>query len=63
MENVVAWVSANWQTILAVYGGVVLAATAIVRATPSTRDDEILAKVIKFLDWFSTVNPKPPKAP
>ncbi len=70
MENVIAWVSANWQTILAVWGGVVLVASAIVKATPSQRDDAILEKVLKWVDYLSIFNKKPtvtigdpPKAP
>lgn len=42
----------------AIYGAVVIIATAIVKLTPSQKDDAILAKVIAFLDMFSTVNPK-----
>ena len=44
--------------ISAVYGALVLIATAIVKWTPSQKDDAILAKVIEVLNFFSTVNPK-----
>jgi hypothetical protein len=54
----IAWISAHWADILAVYGGVVVLATAIVKLTPTTKDDDILGKVIKLVDYFSTVNPK-----
>ena len=52
------WIATNWVNIMAVYGGIVALATAVVKVTPSTKDDEILGKIVKFLDFFSTVNPK-----
>lgn len=48
------WILANWDNVLAVYGGVVALCTTIVKITPSTKDDTILAKVVKVLDFFST---------
>lgn len=55
------WLTEHWVDIFAVIGGLVTAATTIVRLTPSTKDDEILGKVIKILDWFSVVNPNKTK--
>jgi len=52
------FITANWTNILAIYGAVVALATVIVKITPSTRDDEILGKIVAVLDVFSTVNPK-----
>ncbi len=52
------WIQANWTTVLAIYGAVVALATLIVKLTPSTRDDEILGKVVRFLDNFSTATVK-----
>lgn len=49
------WILEHWADLLAIYGGVVAVATIIVRLTPSTKDNEILDKIIKFLDKFSTV--------
>ena len=43
------------ETILAIYGGLVAISTAIVKLTPTTKDNEILDKIIKFFDKFSTV--------
>lgn len=48
------WILANWDNVLAVYGGVVALCTTIVKITPSTKDDAFLGKVIKVLDFFST---------
>lgn len=50
------WINANWTNILAIYGAIVALATVIVKVTPTTRDDEILGKVIAVLNVFSTVN-------
>lgn len=58
MDNVISWIAANWVNIFAIYGAVVALASAIVKATPSQSDDAILAKVVKVLDWVSTVAPK-----
>lgn len=51
---VYTWILANWDNVLAVYGGVVAVCTTIVKMTPSVKDDAILAKVMKVLDFFST---------
>lgn len=46
----------NWVAdILAVYGGLVAISTVIVKLTPTTKDNEVLDKVVKFFDKFSTV--------
>ena len=48
------WILANWDNILAIYGGLVALCTTIVKITPNTKDDAIVSKVIKVLDFFST---------
>ena len=50
----ITWILANWDNFLAVYGGVVAVCTTIVKFTPNTKDDVIVSKVIKVLDFFST---------
>lgn len=45
----------HYDEILAAIGAVVSAATAIVALTPSTRDDAILGKIVKFIELFSVV--------
>lgn len=49
-----SWLLLHWTDVLAVYGGVVAACTAIVKVTPSAKDDEVLGKIIKVFDFFST---------
>lgn len=48
------FIKEHWDDILTIYGGVVAICTVIVKLTPSTKDDGILAKVISILDFFST---------
>ena len=43
------------ETILALYGALVALSTVIVKLTPTTKDNEILDKIVKFFDKFSTV--------
>lgn len=38
----------------AIYGAVVALCTAIVKATPSTKDDSVWGNIVKVLDFFST---------
>ena len=51
----------NKETIelaLAIIGGVVAIASAVVKITPSPKDNEILDKILSFLDHFSVVSKK-----
>ncbi len=45
----------HYQDILAIIGAVVSLATLIVGITPTTKDDEILGKIVRFLDMFSVL--------
>lgn len=47
-----------YNDIFAIIGGIVSIATMIVKITPSTKDDEILDKLIKFISVFSVINTK-----
>lgn len=48
----------NFENILAIIGGVVAVATAIVAITPSTKDNEILTKIVNVLEKLSLLNTK-----
>lgn len=48
------WIMEHIDDLLAIYGGLVAICTVIVKLTPSTKDDELLGKIIKVLDTFST---------
>ena len=43
----------NLETVLAVLGALSVAAALVAKATPNTKDDAIVAKVKKFLDFVS----------
>lgn len=63
LNIIISWVSNHWADILAVWGALVLLANTIVKITPTPKDDALLAKVLKFVDWFATVYPKKPANP
>lgn len=52
------WIILHYQDLLAIAGAVVLVASLIVKLTPSTRDDEIVGKIMLFLESFSVVSKK-----
>lgn len=49
------WIIENWEHIAAGFGILVAACSAIVKLTPTTKDDNILAKIVKWADVFSVV--------
>jgi predicted metal-dependent phosphoesterase TrpH len=44
------WLQANWVNVFAAIGGIVTAATLIVKLTPTTKDDEVVGKVREVWD-------------
>lgn len=51
----ISWIIEHWDDLLAVYGGVVVVCSTIIKLTPTTKDDSVWDKIVKFLDIFSTV--------
>lgn len=49
------WILNHWVDLLAIYGAIVAICSTIVKLTPSVKDDEIWAKILKILDKFSVV--------
>ena len=49
---------AGFETVMFWFGTIVASASVIVKATPSQKDDAILAKIVKVLDFLSVVNTK-----
>lgn len=47
------WILEHWADLLAIYGAIVAICSTIIKCTPSVKDDEIWAKIIKILDRFS----------
>lgn len=51
------WISAHWDDMLAIIGGVVLVVSTVVKLTATDKDDTVWAKVLKVLSALSLVNP------
>ena len=51
------WISAHWDEVLAIIGGVVLVVSTVVKLTSTNKDDTVWAKVLKVLSALSLVNP------
>jgi hypothetical protein len=47
--QIVNWITSNWETVVALVGGIVLLARIIVKLTPTPADDSVLEKVVNFL--------------
>ena len=56
----IAWIFDNWQTIAVVITGIISVASIIVKVTPTQRDDQALAKVLKVLAVFALTPKTPP---
>ena len=51
------WIQNNGKDLLAVIGAAVALATAVVKLTPTQKDDNALSKIIKVLSGLSLCNP------
>lgn len=58
MNAVVEFFQAHWDELCAAFTALITFCTIVVKLTPSQKDDAVLAKVIKVLDYLSVVNPK-----
>ena len=58
MNAVPEFLQAHWDELCAAFTALVTFCTVVVKLTPSQKDDAVLAKVIKVLDYLSVVNPK-----
>jgi hypothetical protein len=47
------WLVTNWKDITAAFGILVAFCSAVVKLTPTQKDDTFWAKVLKILDLFS----------
>lgn len=64
MESILAFIAAHYQDVFVAIGALVTAASAIVKLTPSQKDDAVLAHIVALLNHFSVFNPNgDPKAP
>lgn len=55
MSNIFNFLIENWVNIAAAWGMLVALCSIIVKATPTQKDDNILAKIVKWADVFSVV--------
>ena len=53
MKELINYIVANIDTLLATITAVVTAASAVAALTPTPKDDAILGKVYKIVDWFA----------
>lgn len=51
----IEFIKQNWPYILSGICGLIVVASVVVKLTPNTKDDGIVAKIIKVLDYFSIV--------
>ena len=58
MNETINFIQNHYDEFLAIIGGIVSIATIIVKLTPSTKDDEVLGKIINLLAKFSIINTK-----
>lgn len=58
MTNIYNIIVTHWVDILACFGGLVAAASAFVKLTPTQKDDNFVALLVKILNWLSIFNPK-----
>lgn len=47
------WILNHWVDLLAIYGAIVAICSTIVKITPTQKDDDVWAKILKILDKFS----------
>lgn len=57
MNDIINWIKENYQNICVIITALVTFCSVVVKITPTKKDDEILAKIINVLDYFSIVNP------
>jgi hypothetical protein len=58
MTEIINFFQNHYTELLAIIGSIVSIATVIVKITPSTKDDDILTKIVNLLEKFSLVNTK-----
>lgn len=51
------WIIEHWDDVLGIFTGIVTAASIIIRLTPTKKDDEAFAGVMKILNLIA-INPK-----
>lgn len=52
----------HFKDLLAIFGALVSFCSLVVKLTPTQKDDNFVAKMVKFLDWLSIFNTKADEA-
>lgn len=52
------WLLEHWSEILACFGALVAFCSAFVKLTPTQKDDNFVAWLVKIFNWLSIFNPK-----
>lgn len=50
MSNFITFITANWPTLLSIFGGLVGVLAVIAKLTPTPKDDKIAAAILNFLN-------------
>jgi hypothetical protein len=61
MQDIINYCKTNWVEIVAAVTGIMWAARAIVKITPTPKDDALYAKLIALLKHIGLVIPDQPK--
>lgn len=56
MKEITTWVVENWEGVLIAIASIVSAAKAIAKLTPTQKDDSVIEKIRKCLDWVGSLN-------
>jgi len=60
--NIVTWIQAHWLDVTNVIAYVIAIASIVIKITPTTKDDAILAKIVAFIGKWIALNPTPKKS-
>ena len=53
MTDIISWISSHLGEIVAILTGAVTVASAIAALTPTPKDDNVVGKVYKVVDWLA----------
>ena len=51
--NIISWITGHSAELIAILTGIVTLASAVAALTPTPKDDTIVGKVYKVVDWLA----------
>lgn len=51
--NIISWITEHSAELIAILTGIVTVASAVAALTPTPKDDTIVGKVYKVVDWLA----------